>query len=130
MASHASEIDDLLRRAQGGDDRALGAVFSHYRYRLRRMIKLRLDRRLSGRVDASDILQEAYLEVRRRLADYAQGRPMPFYLWLRLGTCQKLTDVHRHHLRAQRRDAAQEISLYRGAFPVKFPGIWVLPHSR
>jgi RNA polymerase sigma-70 factor (ECF subfamily) len=108
----------LLRRALAGDESALAALFDGYRERLRRMIRLRLDRRLSGRVDSSDVLQEAYLDVRRRLAEYARDpAAMPFHLWLRLVAGQRLTDIHRHHLGAQMRDAGMEVSLHRGPFP-------------
>ena len=108
----------LLRRALAGDESALAALFDGHRERLRRMIRLRLDRRLSGRVDASDVLQEAYLDVRKRIAEYARdASAMPFHLWLRLVAGQRLTDVHRHHLGAQMRDAGMEVSLHRGPFP-------------
>lgn len=117
MTTDPSEADDLLRRAKGGDAQALAALFGHYRERLKRMVRLRLDRRLSGRVDASDVLQEAYLEVHKRFPEYAAEKDLPFFLWLRLVTGQKLTDAHRHHLGAQMRDAGLEVSLYRGALP-------------
>jgi RNA polymerase sigma-70 factor, ECF subfamily len=108
----------LLRRALAGDESALAALFDAYRDRLQRMIRLRLDRRLSGRVDSSDVLQEAYLDVRRRIAEYARDpAAMPFHLWLRLVTGQRLTDVHRYHLGSQMRDAGMEVSLHRGPFP-------------
>jgi RNA polymerase sigma-70 factor (ECF subfamily) len=109
--------DDLLRRAAAGDADALAALFLRCRDRLKRMVQLRLDRRLSGRVDPSDVLQEAYLEVHKRFGDYVRTAGPPFFLWLRLVTGQKLTDFHRRHLGAQMRDAAQEVSLYRGALP-------------
>jgi RNA polymerase sigma-70 factor (ECF subfamily) len=108
----------LLPRALAGDESALAALFDGYRDRLRRMIRLRLDRRLSGRVDSSDVLQDAYLDVRRRVSEYARDPgAMPFHLWLRLVTGQRLTDLHRHHLGAQARDAGMEVSLHRGPFP-------------
>jgi RNA polymerase sigma-70 factor (ECF subfamily) len=107
----------LLRRAFAGDESALATLLDGHRDRLRRMIRLRLDRRLSGRVDASDVLQEAYLDVRKRLAEYAREPAMPFHLWLRLVAGQRLTDVHRYHLGAQIRDAGMEVSLHRGPFP-------------
>ena len=82
------------------------------------MIRLRLDRRLSGRVDSSDVLQEAFIDVRKRLTEYARDPgAMPFHLWLRLVTGQRLTDLHRFHLGAQVRDAGLEVSLHRGPFP-------------
>jgi len=97
---------------------AFAKLFDDQRERLRRLIRLRLDRRLSGRVDSDDVLQEAYLEAQRRLPDYARdSQAMPFHLWLRLVTGQKLTDLHRFHLAARARDAGMEVSLHRGAFP-------------
>ncbi len=110
--------NDLLERALSGDEPALAALFDGYRDQLRRMIRLRLDRRLSGRVDSSDVLQEAFIDVRKRLAEYARDAgAIPFHLWLRLVTGQRLTDLHRFHLGAQMRDAGLEVSLHRGPFP-------------
>ena len=119
MPETADDKDQvLLRRALAGDEPALAALFDGYRDRLRRMIRLRLDRRLSGRVDSSDVLQDAYLDVRRRIGEYARDpSSMPFHLWLRLVAGQRLTDVHRHHLGTQMRDAGQEVSLHRGPYP-------------
>ena len=119
MSDPAGNDDqELLRRALEGDEPALAALFDGSRDRLRKMIRLRLDRRLSGRVDTSDVLQDAYLDVRRRFAEYARDpSAMPFHLWLRLVAGQRLTDVHRHHLGAQMRDAGCEVSLHRGPFP-------------
>jgi RNA polymerase sigma-70 factor, ECF subfamily len=119
MTDNPSETAELLARAQAGDEQAFSDLFDHYRERLKRMIRLRLDRRLSGRVDASDVLQEAFLEVHKRFGEYVQDKKdqLPLYLWLRLVTGQKMTDIHRHHLGAKMRDANQEVSLYRGALP-------------
>ena len=114
----AAEPEVLLARALAGDEAAFAALFDAQRDRLRRLVRLRLDRRLSGRVDSDDVLQDAYLEARKRLPDYARDpQAMPFHLWLRLVTGQKLTDLHRFHLGAQARDAGMEVSLHRGAFP-------------
>ena len=117
MSDEASDTRDLLRRVGEGDQQALAALFGRYRERLRHMVKLRLDRRLQGRVDPSDVLQEAYLDVSRRAPEYAANPTMPLYLWLRFLTGQKLLALHRHHLGAQMRDAACEVSLHRGVIP-------------
>jgi RNA polymerase sigma-70 factor (ECF subfamily) len=109
--------DELIRRAGEGDTAGLEGLLERYRPRLRRMIRLRLDRRLQGRVDASDVIQEAYVEVSRGLAAYLRDPALPFFLWLRLVTGQKLALAHRRHLGAQARDAGREVSLYRGALP-------------
>jgi RNA polymerase sigma-70 factor (ECF subfamily) len=117
MTETGTTTDDLLRRAKGGDEAALGALFAHYRDRLRKMVRLRLDRRVYGRLDASDVLQEAYLDVARRFPEYVAAPTVSFYLWLRALTGQRLIDLHRQHLGAQMRDAGREVSLYRGALP-------------
>jgi RNA polymerase sigma-70 factor (ECF subfamily) len=117
MTNSGTMTDDLLRRARAGDASALGALFAHYRDRLRLMIRLRLDRRVCGRLDPSDVVQEAYLDVARRFPEYAAAPAVPFYVWLRELTGQRLIDLHRRHLGAKMRDAAQEVSLYRGALP-------------
>jgi RNA polymerase sigma-70 factor (ECF subfamily) len=108
---------ELIRRAGEGDTAGLEGLLERYRPRLRRMIRLRLDRRLQGRVDPSDVIQEAYVEVSRGLAAYLRDPSLPFFLWLRLVTGQKLALAHRRHLGVQARDAGREVSLYRGALP-------------
>ena len=117
MTDSGAMTDDLLRRAKAGDAAALGALFAHYRDRLRKMVRLRLDRRVCGRLDPSDVLQEAYLDVARRFPEYAAAPAVPFYVWLRALTGQRLIDLHRQHLGAKMRDAGQEVSLHRGALP-------------
>jgi RNA polymerase sigma-70 factor (ECF subfamily) len=117
VAGNSSETDRLLRRASQGDRPGWGALLQRHRARLRRMVTLRLDQRLQGRIDASDVIQEAYLEASTRLEDYLRRPTMPFFLWLRFLTQQKLLELHRHHLGAQMRDAGREVSLYRGSLP-------------
>jgi RNA polymerase sigma-70 factor (ECF subfamily) len=109
--------DDLLRLIEQGDARALSELFARHRERLRRMVRLRLDRRLQGRLDASDVLQEAHLEVLRRAGEYIERPTMPPFLWLRFLTGQALLGLHRHHLGARMRDAAMEVSLPHGGPP-------------
>jgi RNA polymerase sigma-70 factor (ECF subfamily) len=112
-----NEDEDLIRRAAGGDAGALAELWRRHHGRLRRMVALRLDRRLQGRVDPSDVLQEAYLDLSDRVLDHARDRPIPAYLWLRLVAGQRLMQVHRRHLGAAMRDAGREVSLHRGPLP-------------
>jgi len=112
-----SDPDDLLRRAGGGDQDAVAALFAIHRERLEQMVRPRMDRRLQGRIDASDVLQETYLEAARRVGEFAREPTTSVYLWLRFLTAQKLVDLARRHLGSKMRDAGQEISLYRGALP-------------
>ena len=115
--SDPSATDDLLHRAADGDREAVAALFEQHRDRLEQMVRLRMDRRLQGRIDASDVLQETYLEAARRVEEFARAPTTSVYVWLRVLTGQKLVDLTRRHLGAKMRDAAQEISLGRGAWP-------------
>jgi RNA polymerase sigma-70 factor (ECF subfamily) len=117
MSADTRINEELLDAARNGDEGALAALVERHRDRLERMIRLRMDRRLQGRVDPADIVQDAYLAVRGKFSQYSADPRLPFFLWLRLEVGQKLVDVHRFHLGTQMRDAGQEVSLYRGALP-------------
>lgn len=113
----ANAESDLLQQAASGDEAAWRALIGPFEGRLKRMLHLRLNRRLQGRVDENDILQEAYLEVHRRLPEYAADPKLPLFLWVRHHAGLKLAEVHRRHLGTQARDADREITLHRGGLP-------------
>jgi RNA polymerase sigma-70 factor (ECF subfamily) len=117
MASDLNPSDVLMQRARAGDAGAVADLFHRYRDRLRRMVHLRLDRRLQGRLDPSEVLREAYRDYERRLGEYTANPTPPFFLWLRAVIGQKLNELHSHHLGATGGDGGQEVSLYRGALP-------------
>ena len=112
-----SETGRLVQQAAAGDQHAWTLLLTQHRERLRCLVAVRMDRRLRGRVDPSDMIQEACLVAAKQLPNYAANPQLPFYLWLRWLTGQRLIDQHRRHLGAQAREAAREISLYQGAFP-------------
>ena len=116
-ATNSEEISCLLQRAAAGDQAVWGDLLERHRPRLRRMVELRLDPRLQGRLDASDVIQEAYLTASGQLAEYLEQQTIPFYLWLRLVTSQKLVVLHRMHLGTKARDANRQISIDRGVLP-------------
>jgi RNA polymerase sigma-70 factor (ECF subfamily) len=111
MSAADNNIDSILRGIAAGNGQALAEVFLLFRPRLKKMVTLRLDRRLQGRVDPSDVLQEAYLEIARRAPERASQPASSFFVWMRLETAEKLQEVHRRHLGTQMRDAGREISL-------------------
>jgi len=111
MKGNSSETDHLLSLARDGDRRVLNDLFSRHSERLLHTIKLRIDRRLSGRIDPGDVLQEVYLEALKRFGGYVQDPPAPFFLWLRQIAFDKLVDVHRFHLKAKARDPRREVAL-------------------
>jgi RNA polymerase sigma-70 factor, ECF subfamily len=115
--NNSAETTRLLEQARAGDQEALNALFARHRPRLRRMVDMRLDRRLQARIDVSDVIQEAYVEVVTRLNEYLSQPSYPLLLWLRWIVGERLLKLHRHHLGTQMRDAGLEVSIYRGALP-------------
>jgi RNA polymerase sigma-70 factor (ECF subfamily) len=103
--------------AEQDHSKTIGKDFDAVRDRLRRMVKVRMDPRLRGRIDASDVVQESYLEAVRRLPEYQAEKKMPFFLWVRFLTGQKLLELHRRHLGTQARDARRELPLEIGGAP-------------
>jgi RNA polymerase sigma-70 factor (ECF subfamily) len=117
MTSDSSETNQLLRDAAAGDRESWGALLTRHEDRLRRTVAFRLDPRLQGRIDASDVMQEIFLAASKSLADYLRNPEMSFFLWLRGIAGNKLLELHRFHLGTPMRDARREVSLYRGSMP-------------
>jgi RNA polymerase sigma-70 factor (ECF subfamily) len=115
--SSESETLHLVERAAGGDQQAWAELLDAYRARLRRMVALRLDPRLRGRVDPSDVIQEACLDAARRLPEYCNEPAVSFYLWLRYLVGQQVLVQHRRHLGVAARDAGREVPLRGGPMP-------------
>src|SRR6516162_1909262 len=117
MSPPPGQVPNLVARAAAGDREAVVELLDRYRSRLRRMVAMRLDPRLQGRVDASDVIQEGYLDAMRRLEEYIRDPAVPFYIWLRFLVGQRVQEQHRRHLGTPGRDVGREISIYRGAMP-------------
>jgi RNA polymerase sigma-70 factor (ECF subfamily) len=66
----STETDNLLRQAGGGDREAIAALRARHRDRLELVVRLRMDRRLQGRIDPCDVLQETYLEAAKRVEEF------------------------------------------------------------
>ena len=123
MSPPPEQILDLVARAGRGDRVAVVELLERYRGRLRRMVALRLDPRLQGRVDASDVIQEGYLDAMTRLDEFARDPRVPFYIWLRFLVGQRVQEQHRRHLASPGRDVGREISISRGAMPGASTGV-------
>src|SRR5262249_40445197 len=117
MAKDPSDTLHLVERLRQGDRQALTDLFQRHRDRLRRMVELRMDARLQGRVDASDVLQDAFLDAATYVDAFLRGSGLPPFLWLRLVVSQRLSMYHRRHLGTKMRDVGQEVSLCRDLVP-------------
>ena len=108
MQEDSAETLELLERAARGEPDAFAGLFARHRQLVRQAVALRLDRRLAARVDASDVVQETYLEALRRLPDYLRKPPLPLALWLRWLARERVLMLHREHLYADCRAVGRE----------------------
>jgi RNA polymerase sigma-70 factor (ECF subfamily) len=107
------KVDDaaqLLVCAAGGDMDAWGALLARHQERLECACVFRINARLRGRVDAADVVQEAFIAATARRAEFFQQSTQTLFLWLRWMVGNTLLELHRHHLGAQMRDPRREVT--------------------
>ena len=104
------EVDEIRLDASGKPEN-WNAVVERHAPRLRRLVAFRLDERIKARVDPSDVVQDALAEAVIRISEYVANPQVPFFLWLRFLTRQRLGQVHRHHLGRELRDANRDVPL-------------------
>ena len=102
----SAAVADLRRRGA----EAVAELVQRYRPHLARIVAAGMDGRLKRRVGVEDVLQETTLAAVQRLHHYLDDPAMPPFVWLRLVAQQTLIDLHRFHLKAQKRTAAREIA--------------------
>lgn len=105
---------ELINRIVQGDNAALADLFSLYRPRLWRLVAFRLHPQLQGRIDADDVLQDAWIRAIDRIDSFLRDAATSPFLWFRTIVSQTLVDLHRFHMGAQKRSAAREFSINRG----------------
>jgi RNA polymerase sigma-70 factor (ECF subfamily) len=103
-----ADTEQLLDQAAHGDTAARDLLLQRHRDRLKRMVAVRSDPRLAARVDPSDVVQETLALAAARLDNYLRTRPLPYYAWLRQIAEQRLIDLHRRHVGAERRSVTRE----------------------
>ena len=107
MNSQSDDTSDLVRKAVAGEESAIEELFARHRTQLTRMIAVRLDPRLRGRLDPSDIVQDVLVEATQKMAEL-KDNPVEFYPWLRGLAWDRLCRLHRHHVTSQKRSVARE----------------------
>jgi len=111
----ASELESLMRLSQQGDRDAFSRLCELRREQLVREVSRKMDRRLRPRVDASDVIQEVFLDANRRLSEMITN-DTPIIAWLRFLCNQKLVDLQRRHIGAQKRSVQRERMPARNSF--------------
>src|SRR5262249_30712874 len=107
----ASESDRLLRRARAGDAAARGELLERYRRYLELLARLQIGRRLQGKVDASDVVQDAFLQAHRHFGQFRGKTEGELVAWLRQILVSQLGNLVRRHQGTQRRSVRLERDL-------------------
>jgi RNA polymerase sigma-70 factor (ECF subfamily) len=108
------DVSEHVNGALHGDREALAQLFAHYRPRLWRMVNFRLHPRLQGRIDADDVLQDAWLMAVDRISYFPRDASHSPFIWFRMIVNQTLVDLHRRHLGAEKRSATRDVSINGG----------------
>lgn len=111
------EDPELLERLRQNGEQVLAEVFALNRERFWHLVTFRMDRRIAARVDADDVLQEAFVAASQRLDHYLRDEAYTVFIWLRMIVAQTLVDVHRRHLGVQKRSAGREVSIRGNQYP-------------
>lgn len=107
---HPEFSKSRLQSARAGDASAAGRLLEKYRSYLRLIADAHIQRALANRADASDLVQETFLDAHRDLADFKGATEPELLGWLRRILNRNVVDQIRHH-GAQRRDWRRDGSL-------------------
>lgn len=116
-ANSSATAQLLLHLGPSRDSRTVSELFGRHRERLRKLIRLRLDWRLRGKVSSSSILDRVYIDVCKHIHEYKSESGQSFYVWLREITGARIDLVHRENLGAAANTDRRELRLQRGALP-------------
>lgn len=108
-----SNLDDIadLRAARAGDGAALGRLLEDYRGYLTLLARIQIGRRLQGKADAADLVQDTFLSAHRQFPQFRGETPATFAAWLRSILAGQLAHLIRRYCLAEARDVRLEQSL-------------------
>jgi RNA polymerase sigma-70 factor, ECF subfamily len=111
MSGRGPGPDELLVFARAGDGSALGKLLELYRNYLTLLVRLQIGRRLRGKVDDSDLVQETFLEAHRHFTQFRGTTEAELVTWLRQILAGNLANLVRRYYGTQRRDVRLECEL-------------------
>ena len=103
--------DQLLRLVESNSDAVLSRLFDIYHDLYWHLVTFRMDRRLMARIDADDVIQDAFLATQSRIHHWVRERKFSLFAWGRMMVIQCLIDSHRRHIDADMRCAGREVAL-------------------
>jgi RNA polymerase sigma-70 factor (ECF subfamily) len=105
------DFEHLLLRARAGEAAAVGQLLEGYRSYLALLARLQISRRLQGKVDAADLVQETFLEAHRHLARFRGTTEAELASWLRQILATQVAHLVRRYCGSQRRNVLLEREL-------------------
>lgn len=99
---------DLILRCRQGDGIALGELLDRHRNWLKHVATTELNGRASGRIDASDLVQQTLLSAFNRFTQFGGSSSGEFAAWLRQIHDRNIHDALRRHVDASKRSTASE----------------------
>ena len=111
MALDDSNTESLMDKAAAGDWRSRERFFDRIRARLRKIVAVEWDPRLARRLDPSDVVQEAMIDVHRKLNGFVHKRPLPLPNWLWQIVHDRVIRAKRRHLFTKMREARREVKV-------------------
>lgn len=118
-----AEQDIEFAQVKGLSAEQLAIYLQKYRPRLKRIVEYRIHRLLQGRIDGSDVVQEALADAVRKLREEPELPGISLLTLLRRLTWLKLAEAHRKHLGTLQRDAHLDVSFHEGLVPAVNPSV-------
>jgi RNA polymerase sigma-70 factor (ECF subfamily) len=112
----------LLFQVRAGDEAALGRLLELYRNYLRLLARSLISQPLRVRLDASDLVQEAFLKAHREFSQFLGASEPELVAWLRRILVRTLADqVKRHRAKGRdyRREEPLEVMLDRSSLAIQ-----------
>ena len=106
-----TQAQQLLIEARGGDGATLGRLLEQYRNYLRLLARIEIGRKLQGKLDASDLVQEVFLDAHRYFPTFRGTAEAQFVHWLREILAGTLANQVRRYFGTQARDLKLERSI-------------------
>ncbi len=103
--------EQIIQDARTGGEAALGSLLELYRNYLRLLARIEIGRKLQGKLDASDLVQETFLEAHRNFRLFQGSEEPQFVAWLRQILAAKVANLVRHYFGTQGRDVRLEREL-------------------
>jgi RNA polymerase sigma-70 factor, ECF subfamily len=105
------DAERMIADARAGDNATLGRLLELYRNYLRVLARVEIGRRLQGKIDASDVVQEAFLDAHRYFPRFRGTAEPQFAGWLREILAGTLANQVRRYAGTQARDVKLECGL-------------------